>query len=548
MATRAVAADERIGIAIETSYEGSGVRAARTDTGALATAAREVASAQQQVTISTEQSDRMWQKAGGDFAKFNALVREHVALQKQLIATQQQSAAGSGRTAADIIPRLNQEVDRIPAKARTAANAVSLLAFAALQGGGGLRGMAVAAGTAADGIAVLSGSARIAASAAGIGAVITVLSTVLLLLNQTEEKAKNLGGTFRLGLGDLSDEALGARQQLLASRAAQQRDIAGRLDDIAKSSFNPLTANVASAAAKQALKDAEALDKELSTIFDEQINRRRNKGRDISREIQQQEEADRKRSSAMLEQLAKSYQEMYDKRTQSAEGAGRLKAENEFADHLKEIGALHIREEEKTTLIAAAAKERSERILNIHRDAAARQNEIDEKLFREQQERYDRSLAEVTSFMRQELDAAITGRESYISAVTKMFLTPIVRKLEAKAIDQTIDGGAELIFGNFIGAARHFALAAAAVAAAQRVAQLGGLSSGGGGAGAGAGGGGPALSARDPREAAGSTTVIIQTVNPFSKEVIGETSYQLNRAGVLKTPIYAPPTRGAYAG
>lgn len=118
------------------------------------------------------------------------------------------------------------------------------------------------------------------------------------------------------------------------------------------------------------------------------------------------------------------------------------------------------------------------------------------------------------------------------------------------AVEAAIEGGraiASLAGGDLRGFALHTAAAlhlAAAAALGARESLGGGGSVGAGGAG---GAVGPAMSTTDPSKAAGNVTVVIQTVNPFSREVLGETIYQLNRGGVLKQPIYAPPTAGAYA-
>lgn len=77
--------------------------------------------------------------------------------------------------------------DKIPGKARTAANAFSLLALAASSGTGSVQGMAVAAGGLATGLSGLAGAGRLAAAASGIGTVVTVLAVVIELLHRGTE-------------------------------------------------------------------------------------------------------------------------------------------------------------------------------------------------------------------------------------------------------------------------------------------------------------------------------------------------------------------------
>lgn len=575
---RAAVGDDRIGVSIETSYDGSGVRAARSDNTALgrearvasqqlaaaaqegaiadktlAGAAREAAAEQQKLTLSTQQSRAMWSQAGGDYSRFLELVRAHVAQEQALAQAtsaataaqrQQTQAQGAGSVgggggvlpsaAAQSVARVADQVDKIPAKARTAANSLAMMAFAAAEGGGNLRGLAIAAGTATDGLANLTNNARLVAGAAGLGAIVTVTAVVIGLFDRMEERARETGKALGSSLGNFTDQALEARRQAVdASFAiAQQRNLKARQGG------GILGIDINLPELTRSANELEKLAAEREAIFTEQLDRRRSKGRDAAKEQKQIEEQDAKRSKDMLHDLSDEYLDAYEKRTQTAEGAARIKAEREFSERLDEIRALQVQEDVKTQLIAAAAKDRSEKLLDIHLDAAARQNEIEDKLWRDQQERYDKTLESVKQTSERALDAAITGSESYISAVTKTLLSPLVHKLEAIAVEQGIDALASAAFFDFVGAARHAAVAAAAIAGAQKVAQIAGMTAGGGGSGAGAGG--PALSTRDPREAQGNVTVILQTVNPFSNEVIGETSFQLQRAGTLKRPIYPP--------
>jgi hypothetical protein len=75
---------------------------------------------------------------------------------------------------------------KISGSARTASNALGIMTQAALTGNGSLAGMATAAGGLATGLSAISGSAKLAAGAAGIGALITVG----VLLYETYKKAK----------------------------------------------------------------------------------------------------------------------------------------------------------------------------------------------------------------------------------------------------------------------------------------------------------------------------------------------------------------------
>jgi hypothetical protein len=75
---------------------------------------------------------------------------------------------------------------KVSGSARTAANALGIMSQAAMTGSGSLAGMATAAGGMAQGLAAVSGNAKLAAGAAGIGALITVG----VVLYETYKKAK----------------------------------------------------------------------------------------------------------------------------------------------------------------------------------------------------------------------------------------------------------------------------------------------------------------------------------------------------------------------
>jgi hypothetical protein len=85
--------------------------------------------------------------------------------------------------------------------------------------------------------------------------------------------------------------------------------------------------------------------------------------------------------------------------------------------------------------------------------------------------------------------------------------------------------------GDFAGAALHGAAAIKFAAGARSPGSEAGGGSGGGSAGGGGGAGGGTTF--QPREASGGggQTIVLQTVNPYSREVIGEAIYQIDRAG-----------------
>jgi hypothetical protein len=144
------------------------------------------------------------------------------------------------------------------------------------------------------------------------------------------------------------------------------------------------------------------------------------------------------------------------------------------------------------------------------------------------------------------VDAAIRSSDSYIQAVTRALLTPIVNWLEAKAEAEIVEAAFSAAFLDFSGAARHAGVAALAIAGARKVASIGGLNSSGGGGGGGSGGSGYAGGSTftPSPQAQGATNVTIQFVKPTTGEVINEISYYLQRNATLDRPIYVPATAG----
>jgi hypothetical protein len=88
------------------------------------------------------------------------------------------------------VDNMDRSLKRIPGSARTAANALALLSNAAFIGTGSTQGLLVAAGGLATGLAALSKSAAIAASASGIGAIVTVGAVVVSAFEHMGDAAK----------------------------------------------------------------------------------------------------------------------------------------------------------------------------------------------------------------------------------------------------------------------------------------------------------------------------------------------------------------------
>lgn len=110
------------------------------------------------------------------------------------VAISKVEMASGGATAPDRFPMQNprgdEQLKKVPGSARTAANALAMLSTAALTGSGSIQGMMVATGGLVTGLAALSNSARIAAAATGIGALVTVAAVVGMALYRMGDAAK----------------------------------------------------------------------------------------------------------------------------------------------------------------------------------------------------------------------------------------------------------------------------------------------------------------------------------------------------------------------
>lgn len=579
---RAAAPDERIALSIETSYDGSGIRAARQDNTALAkdaraaaqamaTGAQQVAGAQetiagsaaraaaeqQKVAISTEQSRQMWAQAGGDYGRFLELLRAHVQGQEALkqatvaaTAVQQEqaqviaAAAGSGGNPADSVQRVATEVDKIPGKARTAANSLTAMAFAMTAGGGSARGLAVAAGSAADSISVLSGNARLAAGAAGIGALVTITVAAITMLDRMETRARAAGAAIASTLGNLTGQALAARAAAIEDSFERQQR---RVIELGEGG-GPLGIDVNVPALMRARAELERLAAAREAIFREQRERARNEGRDTAQRNAEERERALEEADRMNEALTESAADALARVEMTEVDAQIARVRREEQRQLREIERLEEHLGRQADLRVALENDTASRIQLIREEAAKRQRVIDEREAKEQERISREALERRITLIESAIEASKAAGESYVHTAVRVALFPLVEELKALAASHLAKAAAAAAIWNVRGALMHTAAAGLAAAGARQIAQMGGLSGGSPGGNSFAAGGGPSMLSRDPREGAGGdVTVVLQTVNPFSREVLSETTHQLQRSGILKRPTYAPPAIGGYS-
>lgn len=258
--------DALLALRIETTADLTGVRSARAETSALGaavkTAADETAASNQKITLSQDQARKAAAEAGGDFEKLQQILRRMTAEETNLATAAAKTTAElqkqaktpvlQGPTGPQLGPALpgtprgggagakepkeaarglglaelaayRQEAERaavttakIPPAARTASNSLGLLTQAALTGQGGMNGIAVAAGNVAQGISLMSGSAKVAATASGVGALIAITVLAVEALEKMNFAAKNTQVTMD-HIGAFSTRQLGGARTELAA-------------------------------------------------------------------------------------------------------------------------------------------------------------------------------------------------------------------------------------------------------------------------------------------------------------------------------------------
>jgi hypothetical protein len=466
----------------------------------------------------------------------NAEKLQSVADQELTATTEAVIAATEAKAAATA--EANGQMAKIPAQARTAANSLSVLTQAAVAGKGGISGISNAAGGLAFGLAALV--PEFALVSYGIGAVVTVGTLLYEVWDKEAEKREKLNQAIAKGLAQ--DPALEAyiKAQATASEMSAQmaEETQAAIDRATLSQDNAARQSVIRAEQRQedeirALKITEG---EKTALI---IQAQRDRDAQLDEITARRQRQDEQRARALDATIQEETQSAIDARTLTEEQAAEQRVVREERRREEEIRALQISEDEKTQLILAAQADRDAQLAEIAKRAADKRAE-------EERRDADRAAEEFRRIILSGVDAAISSSDSYVKAVTRALLTPIVNYLESVAESQIVDAAADLAFGNFVGAAQHAGVAALAIAGARKVASIGGLNSAGGGGSATTGGsgysGGPTFTPSAPAQ--GATNVTIQFVKPTTGEVINEVSYYLQRNATLNKPIYVPATAG----
>ncbi|HVX39617.1 MAG TPA: hypothetical protein VHB25_08590 [Gemmatimonadaceae bacterium] len=502
----------------------------------------------------------------------------------------------AGASLVPIPPEDVQRLEVIPGKARTGANSLAILTQAALAGQGSLAGMATAAGGLATGLAGVTDNAKLAAGAAGIGALITVG----VLLYETYKRAKDeiVSAASPEVIAHLGHDTLTQAKKDLANytklrdqaqQEAAQKATGTILDLIphtaayeAEKHYETLARNVEEATKRvlelehaeriRAIELAQSARDEIANnrrLLQLEQDRAAHKKNDYQLSLEQNETERRQRAAEIEQQFrhrdangqivaltaeevrlrdqllaqndaiarAKGLQLQYDYQIalQTAT-AQRLEGSDNAAERvrgrLEEIELERQAEIQKTGDVYNANLNAEQKKRQLYRDTAAAANDAAKSIFDVLRSSNEKTLKAVGTF-----------GESF----RRIVIGADAARALVKAAHEGAEAIASLAAGDFRGAALH----GAAALEFGKAAALGAQESLGAGGGGGAGSGGVASTNAGsatfaPNAPQGGAAVIVNllTTNPYTGENVATTSYYLNRQGLLNRPIYVPPTTG----
>lgn len=258
-------------------------------------------------------------------------------------------------------------ITRVPVGARRGASAISSLAFAASTGSGSAKMMALAMGGAVQGIAQLTSSAQLAASATGIGAIITVLATMAILLDRDTDAADKTTKAIH-DLGKLNSEQQNLLLAGLDAQIEKQMQLTGfrtqEADAMKKfmsqdfgqqmSGLAQLTFGKGQEDAQKKLEDLLKRRQEIATALIETTGKEENAITEIVRKANE-------------DRL-----ELETTRTKGAMAARIAAADFELAERRREIDKMAATETERGQLVADAVAARNEKVRAIEEAEAVR--------------------------------------------------------------------------------------------------------------------------------------------------------------------------------
>lgn len=570
--------DDRLAFVIETEAKLDGIRAARMQVRGLGTDAQQVsqravagsqaqANAEQATATAVNRSIGMFMAKGAAVDRTStqaveAYRREGDALSANLArmgATEKQidmigaaiarteRLSGSATFGAHGARALQMQLDPVSSKARTAANAVSALTLSAGGLASGGTTAAIAAGSLAGSLAALSSSARLVAGSNAIGAVVTIIAVAISLMNKFKNATDETTGRFQRILSLTDDKDV----QGAYTRARAASDAATRARAEGPSGADALKPwGIAENRRLKKAQDEAIANERLVYARMVEVTREGNKKlrEEASQEAERRREQGERDTKSAVEQV-------FDLRNKTAQawltGSGNLEraqiiqVQAEAERRRRAIADMLIDETTAANLRVAIANNEEAEIARIRDDAARKRLEKSDK---ESKEQHDKEVAlqkRREDVLNASLDAYVRGGESLQRVLIKMALDPIITELQGIAVRQAIKAAQHAAAFDFVGAAKHAAVAGLALGGARQVAQLGG---GGGGAGGGAvgsagGGGGSTFEPRSGGVGAGVVHLTLITRNPYGRDEIQNTLYELQRGGMLRLPpVQLPPT------
>lgn len=610
--------DERIAIVLETQARMEGVRQVELGLGRVGRMASDVMRQGQMSALQQANAQALVKNAfDADIValtqygrtidvtnqKSVAAFKESVAAQRQLMveakATTEQFRAldavmaqigqrsKATRGAGVIVdPRTGAEYDKLSPKIRTAANAASTMAFAATSAQMGMGGAAIAAGTMATSLATLTTSARIAAGATGIGAIVVVGVTLLSLFKRLEAQTSSLDASFDRILkkvGEESPEIALRIAQANRARAVQAiadfkpdwkgdllelrgleraADEAAKIEAQARSDLQDARRSARRRAAEEAKNAGDREREQRIRDAREAIDIERDLGFEIQKlALQRTGQTEKIRSLEADRDFERREREINelkiseDRKTKLIGMAyqARLDAQDEFAREMKDRVDKQMRDESHEMVIAILRSQGKERLIReteVERAFEIRMQEIDRMQAGEDEKEARRVTAkrkreaemlsiEQDAFKKREavalssVQAISRGTESVAKTLKRLALEPIITELEGIAARELVRAAASWM--NPFAALKHVATAGLAVATARKLSQAAGGGSSGAGGGGGGGGGGTTF---EPRIAAAGSPMSFTLImrDKSGRETARQTIDDLTRAGALKIP------------
>jgi hypothetical protein len=584
--------DERLALFIQTDADLSGIKKTRT----------EIQGTAADIKLTADHVKQALAATGGDFDKATKLLERWVATEEKAVIAQQKHAMEMGRAHAAALKEDQarqaslKTVERIPPALRGATNAVGILNQAAIMGTGSMAGLATAAGNVAFGFASVSDNARVAAGAAGLGALVTVVTNLAAAWAKANEEAKATPEalahiqriSFTQGPGQL--EALRAARDAAVAHAAEMaitpgnllrnpgKDFSGSADALKRAQeltnqYEVLTKQVTNqqqqrriAATEQAVADEVALKGLARQVeYQKLVNAKKWDTRQLAlRQIEDERKAANESATQATRQvdeaghvipLTAEQNRLLKERISLNNQLARQRGEAAVAAFQDTLDQAHYGREQGSKDFTERFQGRLDQIeFERKKEIERTQDVLGATTTAEQKKRalYKETAAAAAANAKSIVDVLLASGSKQVKAVG--YAADAVRRIligaqaAHAAVEAAIEGGKAIgsaAAGDFRGAALHAAAALELGKAAALGAQesLGGGTSGSGGGGGGAASDNGTFQARDT-SGGGQSVIILQTINPFSREVMGEVEYQLNRGRVLKRPLQIAPTTG----